>query len=309
MVSILIPTFNYDCSPLIRDLQRQAAELAAELGSAFRYEILVFDDGSSVEERERLQNGVEALPHCRVISTDKNVGQAKGRNILIGMAKYDWCLLIDSDAVVCSEDFLSQYWDARNEADVVCGALRNPVLETYKGHELRYKYEKAAEGRRTAEYRNRHPYEQFTAFNAMFRKRVFSTVCFDEKCTEYGYEDALMGLQLKAHGFTILHTDNALIHSGIDTNDSFLCKTEAALRTLSRLGETMQKAAGPSRLYHKLRKWHLAAVVSSCFGALRPLLRANLLSPHPSLFLFKWYKLGYYSLLQSEKMAKKHKIV
>lgn len=298
MVSILIPTYNYDCSPLVGDLQRQAAELQAEEGEGFGYEILVFDDGSCAEHLERLRRGVETLPHCHVLTLGKNVGQAQGRNILVDAAHYDWCLLIDSDAAVCTEDFLHQYWEARHAADAVCGALRNPEMANCRGHELRYKYEKAAERRRTAAYRNRHPYEQFTAFNCMIRKSVFDTLRFDEKCREYGYEDALMGLQLREHGFTILHTDNALIHTGIDTNEAFLRKTDAALRTLQRLGEPMQGAAGPSRIYKRLRQLHIAHLAAAGFGILKPLLRRNLLSGHPSLFLFNVYKLGYYCQLQ-----------
>ena len=42
MLSILIPTYNYDCSRLIRDLQAQAEQAGID------YEIIVADDASPI---------------------------------------------------------------------------------------------------------------------------------------------------------------------------------------------------------------------------------------------------------------------
>ena len=40
MLSILIPTYNYDCSRLVSDLQRQAERMG------IGYEVIVADDAS-----------------------------------------------------------------------------------------------------------------------------------------------------------------------------------------------------------------------------------------------------------------------
>lgn len=294
MVSILIPTYNYDCTRLVCALRQQAEALRCKVGADFGYEILVLDDGSEARFADLLREGIDALPRCRVLSAGGNVGRAAGVNFLVAQAQYPWCIVIDSDAEVCTADFLERYWDARHEADVVCGALRNPELRSVKGHELRYRYEKAAEKRRPATYRNAHPYACFSTFNVMFHKRVFDTLRFDEQCREYGYEDALMGLMLGRKGFSIVHIDNPLIHLGIDSNESFLMKTEAALRTLCALGEPMQSAAGASRVYRRLRQLRLVSPVLFLFKVLRPTLRRNLLGSKPSLLLFNVYKVGYY---------------
>lgn len=121
---------------------------------------------------------------------------------------------------------------------------------------------------------------------------------FDPRCREYGYEDALLGLVMKEQGLTLVHIDNPLIHTGLDTSREFLMKTEAAMRTLTRLTGTMQEANGVARLYDRLAKWRLAGVLRGVFRLVRPLLRRNLLGRRPNLFLFQLYKLGYYASLR-----------
>lgn len=300
MISILIPTRDFDCFALARDLQRQCAELSTE-DSAFQYEVIILDDGSTPAFYARLRSEVETLAGCRVVRAAQNVGRARGRNLLAAEARFGHLLFIDSDAQVCTPDFIRRYWAARNGADVVCGALRNPAPPPQRGHELRYRYEKAAERRRPATYRNAHPYDCFTTFNVMFRAGVFRTLRFDERCVDYGYEDALMGLMLRRHGFSIQHIDNPLVHTGIDTNREYLVKTETALRTLAHLGEPMQSRAGAARLYTALRRYHLAPAAAATFRCLSSLLRRNLLSRHPSLLLFQLYKAGFYCQLQAKK--------
>ena len=52
MLSVLIPIYNYDCRRLINSLSAQAENLDVE------YEILAFDDGSSLflEENREVKN-------------------------------------------------------------------------------------------------------------------------------------------------------------------------------------------------------------------------------------------------------------
>ena len=82
---------------------------------------------------------------------------------------------------------------------------------------------------------------------------------------------------MKEQGLTLVHIDNPLIHTGLDTSREFLMKTEAAMRTLTRLTGTMQEANGVARLYDRLAKWRLAGVLRGVFRLVRPLLRRNLL--------------------------------
>lgn len=297
MLSILIPTFNYDCTRLAADLRQQAAELQAR-DPAFDYEILVWDDASTEPATIEANRHIGQWDKCSFHSLPQNAGRAIIRNRMMQTSRGTRLLLIDSDAEVCSPRFVENYWLARNEAEVVCGGVRNVPRLPRQGHELRFRYEQSAEKKRTVAFRNRNPYLYFTTFNVMLSRSVAERLQFDERCTEYGYEDALYGLLLRQQGISIHHIDNPLVHLGIECNADFLCKTEAALRTLSRLGEPLQSAAGASRVVRKLERFKLRRSAASLFAWMRPSLQRQLTGPSPSLFLFKMYKVGYYALLQ-----------
>ncbi len=298
MLSILIPVFNYDCSMLVMDLGYQAARLKSRTTEEFDYEIILADDASTDAAAVSANKKAIAAVHGRYIAQPDNMGRARTCNRLAREARMGFLLLMDCDAGVVADDFLARYWADRHLADVVCGALVNPPGRPRVGHELRYRYERAAEGRRPAAVRRQSPYANFTTFNVLFRRDVFTKVCFDERCVEYGYEDALMGLMFERAGISVAHTDNALMHMGIDTSISFLDKTETALRVLHRLGDPMQSHAGASRVCRRLQRYRLARPVAFAFRTLRGLMRANLLGRHPSVRLFQLYKLGYYTNLE-----------
>ena len=292
MLSILIPTHEYYCDELVRALADDARGIDEPV------EMIVCSDGSSAAFDEELQRRLTAIEGADVkfMRTGGHLGPARTRNLLARESRGELLLFIDADAELAEKGFLARHIADAPDADVVCGALKNPDSMP-PGHELRMRYERAAEPRRSAEWRNMHPYENFTPFNVLIHRRAFEDLQFDERCKEYGYEDALYGLQLKEEGISILHTDNALIHRGIDTNESFLRKTETALRTLSHLGEPMQSHAGASRMCRKLGKWGLLPLLRVAFRLTKPLLLRNLRGKRPNLRLFNFYKLGYYALL------------
>lgn len=297
MLSILIPTFNYDCTRLVAALRELAAGLQAS-DATFDYEIMVWDDAST--------DSATAQTNCRISGWDKcefrrltvNLGRAAIRNRMIEVSHGDYVLLIDSDAEVGNPCFLKNYWHSRHKAEVVCGGITNPAELPGTGRELRYKYEQNAEKKRSVAFRNRHPYLYFTTFNVMLSREVTRRQMFDERCTEYGYEDALYGLLLRQSGVPVCHIDNPLVHLGIETSPVYLKKTEAALQTLSRLGEPLQSVAGASRVAKWLERCKLRHGVALLFARTRAALRKQLTGPNPSLFLFNVYKVGYYALLQ-----------
>ena len=301
MLSILIPIYNYDCSRLITDLDQQCRILRAELGQdVFDYELIMIDDASTNKKTEAINRETAHKSGGKYLVLKENVSRAKIRNLLAREAKGDYLLFLDCDTGVCNANFVRQYWADRDLAKVVCGNLRNPIGRAPRGCELRYRYERQAEANRPAAVRRQTPYACFTTFSVLFHREVFNRVEFDERCTEYGYEDALMGLMLDKMGIPIAHTDNALFHNGIDSNASFLQKTETALRVLHRLGEPMQSAAGASRLTRRLDRFRLTPTFAWMFRRVRGIIRANLLGRKPSLLLFNLYKLGYYVAFETE---------
>lgn len=285
-LSVLIPTFNYNCTSLVRQLQVQ---LPAE------GEIIVGDDCSTDADVVAKNGEIEALPGCRIFRANRNLGRAAIRNALAREAKGEWLLFIDADAEVRSESFIADYLAATEQAQVICGGTGNLPQCPRPAARLRYDYEMAAEKRLTLEHRRRFPYAQFTTFNFLIRRDLFLSICFDERLHEYGHEDTRFGLELKQRGIKVLHIDNKLTHLGLEDAEVYLQKTETALRSLASMDIEQQQHIRVSALALRLERWHLLGLIHILYQAGKPLLRANLLGKRPKQVLFAFYKLGAYT--------------
>lgn len=263
-LSVLIPTYNYDCSRLVSQLKEQLPEDA---------EIIVGDD-----------------------SPPNTLGRAARRNALAREARGEWLLFIDADAEVRSKTFIRDYLQHTGACQVVCGGTGNLPQCPRPEARLRYDYEVKVEKRLSLSYRRKHPYAQFTTFNFLIRRDLFLSICFDETLKEYGHEDTFFGLELKKRGIPILHIDNKLTHLGIEDADEYLRKTETALRTLASMSIEQRQDVRISAFALRLKRRYLYGFVRVLFKMTKPMLRANLLGKHPSQLLFTFYKLGYYSL-------------
>ena len=280
-LSILIPTFNDVCTALVTTLHEQAETLG------IGYEILVADDGSTDKAVVEKNRQINSLSHCRLIEQPANQGRAAIRNFLARQATYPWLVFIDSDMVVCREDFLRRYAETE-ETSIVDGGV---VIGQVQSGNLRSLYEKAAEQEHTFEKRQQSPYQDFHTANFMIERKLMLQHPFDERFRYYGYEDVLFGKAMQQAGIPITHIDNPLSFEVFEDNAAFIAKTEEGLRTLytfreelkgySRLLDTMSHLPRtPLRLWHKL------------FGKLE---KQNLIGPHPSLLVFKLYKIGFFS--------------
>ena len=285
-LSILIPTYNYNARVLVEELVER---IYAEGVNA---EVIVGDDGST-EPMNWLEE-LEGREGVRVLRFNENVGRARHLNRMAEQAEGEWMLIIDCDAHLESDFSLTAYIQAGLRAPVVCGGLRTPAVNPCPGATLRYKYECAADRKRSAAERNRHPYLQLSTFSLLIRHDVFMAIRFDENCLEYGYEDALFGVELQKRGIPILHIDNPLVHMGIEPNDVFLRKSETALRTLKRLNGRMQGNSHVENVANRLQRLHVAWAVRGLYRLFYQPMRGHLLGKHPSLTVFSFYKLGYY---------------
>ena len=296
LLSILIPTFNDDASQLVYALRNLA------LSEGITHEIVVGDDASAT--RMEWVEKVVALDGVRTVRPDHNLGRAAIRNLMADNAHGQWLLFVDSDALVEGDFSLLAYLLAGQQEAVVCGGLRHPDKNPNPAATLRYKYERKADKHRSAAHRARTPYHQLSTFNLLIRKDVFEKIGgFDSNCKEYGYEDVLLGAILKQFGIGILHIDNPLVHSGLDSNADFIAKTEASLRTLQRMREKMQGLSAIDNMASHIRALGLTPIVRRMFRWNRGFLRHNLLGDHPSLFLFNCYKLGYYVSLPPDSSS------
>ena len=284
-LSILIPTFNDPCSTLVRNLQQQAEALG------MTYEILVADDGSTQQNVLEENRSINALPHCQLIERGVNAGRASIRNFLAQQAHYAWLLFIDSDMVVCRNDYLRKYASCE-ETSIVDGGV---VIGARKRGNLRSLYEKAAESAHTPEERQLSPYRDFHTANFMIKRTLMLQYPFDERFRNYGYEDVLFGKAMEKAAIPILHIDNPMSFEIFEENEHFVSKTEEGLRTLYQFRHELQ---GYSRLLDRvqnlphtpIRWWH------RLFGAIE---RRILISRHPSLWVFNAYKIGYFLSLAS----------
>lgn len=286
MLSILIPTYNYDITRLVSELHQQAIEQFIE------FEIIVMEDGS--EEQTEVNRSVCKLSNCKQIVLKENIGRSATRNKLADMAIYEHLLFMDCDADVCSNQFIERYLAFCHEECVVIGGTAYDLEETNPDYSLRLKYGKEREARNAAERGK----NNFATFNFLISKNIFNRVRFDETIRGYGHEDMLFGHQLHQLGYEFTQIDNPLIHKGLDSNKVFLKKTEEATRNLFLLHKTGRYPflAQESKLlatFLKLNKWGLTRLLAFKFDIVKEILKRQLYHPNPSLLLYDLYKILY----------------
>ena len=285
-LSILIPSYNWDCTRLVCDLLEQIPQDA---------EIIVGNDKSTSENAIRAFQRIAGMKQCRVFEPSENLGRSRIRNRLFELSSGEWILFIDSDTQVDSPHFISNYLNATNEhpADVYYGGMKN-TKECPKGCELRWTYETVAARRLTVPYRQAHPFDSLTTQNFMIRHDAFVQTGFDENIRQYGYEDTLLFANLERLGKSVCHLENRLVHLDIDTNRSFLAKTREALRTLHSLPKEVWPDTKLTKLYHKLHALHLHRIIALIHLMLLPITKRLLQSRIAPISVFQLYKLGYF---------------
>ncbi|MDR0872386.1 MAG: glycosyltransferase [Prevotellaceae bacterium] len=289
MLSILIPTYNYNVTKLAGDLQQQAKS------SGIDFEIIIAEDGSQKFLKENAE--VEKMDFVRHLAFENNVGRGANINRLADAAQFDILLIIDSDAEVCSEDFLKNYLPFCNENAVVVGGTAYDENENNPKYSLRLKYGRAREAL-TVQVRENGKFQIFTTFNILISKKIFNQIRFNDNIREYGQEDTLFRSDLLRQNYKITHIENPLIHRGLDENAIFLKKTETSMKNLFLLYQTkkypeLRNYSNLLNTFLKLKKCHLIWIVNLFFMLSKKMITGNLMSKNPSLFLFDLYKLGF----------------
>src|SRR5690554_6669905 len=166
MISILIPTYNFNVYPLVKQLHTQAATLKID------FEITVYDDCSSipVREIEKINN----LPHSSFSILKKNIGRSAIRNLLATEAKNPNLLFLDADTKIMKDDFLKNYIDEiPKKYQIIYGGIRYQGSAPTKNEKLRWlsgvKREALA-----VEERQKQPHLRFLTLNFLIHKSVFS---------------------------------------------------------------------------------------------------------------------------------------
>jgi glycosyltransferase involved in cell wall biosynthesis len=304
-ISLLIPVFDYDIITLVHSMKNAMGKVPEF------FEIVIGDDGSSAEYREKYRS-LEA-DNVKVISSKKNIGRAAIRNKLARQAKGDFLIFIDADVMLpgTAEAYILKWLPFLKNSRVICGGtLYHDSAPGDPDNLLRWKYGKWREQKSAAE-RNKNPHAGFSTFNVLIEKSVFSKIRFNEELKQYGHEDTLLGYQLKKAGIDILHIDNGLIHEGLESNRDFLNKTKLGIENLSKLYDKVTDKRSFSetvkilRIYNQLKFFGLTRIMAAIFIKYRDRMEIRLDSSNISLLLFAFYKMSMFCTYREIHIRKK----
>ena len=286
MLSILIPTYNYDCYDLVLELHRQATELNIE------FEIIVADDCSK-NELPRLQL-INQLSNCQLIKPQHNLGRAKIRNFLADKSQHNHLLFLDSDSFPAHNNFLKNYIDfIPQNLTILGGGIYNESQDEH--HTLLTKYGITKERNNNPIHISKAP---FTSPNFLIPKTIFNKIRFNENIKGYGHEDTIFGIELSRLNIPYYRFDNSIIHLQIEDNQTFIRKTNESIQNLYNIYKTQQyteiQTLSPVlNLYTKIKKFHLTTIFAKIYQNYSNSLLKYCDNKNPNLKLFSLYKLCY----------------
>lgn len=297
MISICIPIFNYDVRQLVYSLNFQACELVIE------YEILLIDDGSDKLIKEKNRE-LASLPQVRYKELPQNIGRSAIRNMLANEASFRYLIFMDCDAEICNNDYIRRYAVCCSP-DVVCfGGCKYHTAPSDPRLHLRWLFGVNREDV-DAHIREKNPNLSFRTFNFLIDKNIMLTTKFDERLRGYGHEDTLFGIELLKKDIEIMHIDNPLIHTGLDSAETFIQRSEESLRNLIEIQRLLNKdktftdSVKILRTKHKISRLGLSPFAGLIFRISKKNLLKNLTGQSPFLFFFDLYRLGYLCSLHS----------
>ena len=288
MISILIPVYNQNVVPLVKDIKDQCEALDIQ------YQIMVFDDLS--DEETRKQNSV--LGHefgVNYLELSENLGRARIRNRLARMARYKHLLFIDGDSGIIKKDFVQCYLDQIEHAEIVYGGR---VYQDDKPSDrelmLHWKYGRTREAL-PLKKRLLDPYLNFQSNNFMISAWLFGKLKFDEGVEGYGYEDLLFAQKIKSVDGGILHIDNPVVHLGLEPASKIIDKTKNAIINLAKLnksGELLDTRL--IKFYKKMESYGMKNLLVNYFNSNEQSILKNLHSKNPSIRKFNLLKMAAY---------------
>jgi hypothetical protein len=290
MLSVLIPTYNYDITPLVHEIHQQA------LSCNMVFEILVYDDGSKSPLNKNNQS-INELEYCKFKELEHNIGRSAIRNLLGTDAKYEFLLFLDADVLPISSDFLLSYKKMLNlNTQIIYGGICYQKEVPAPKEKLRWIYGKKREAL-TVEERSKSPYLSFLTLNFIVRKGLFSHLKFNEDIPNLRNEDLIFAIDARAKQVTIKHINNPVLHLGIESSQKYLKKTIDTLHSFNIIiskGFLNPNDASLTRIAFKMESLKLGFVFRFIHRLFNTYFEKNLLSNKPSLFIFDVYRLCYF---------------
>lgn len=296
MLSILIPTYNYNTVALVKELYNQTSQITSE------FEIIVLDDCSNNETIIDENNAINTLENCCYLLNSTNLGRGLNRNKLVSLSKYNWLLIMDCDTYPKDNQFIRKYIDCinSNKNEAVFGGIVYQENKPKKEQMLRWTYGKERESVAVNE-RLKNPYRFTLTSNLLIKKDDIERCLFPDYLKNYGFEDLVLVLNLEKNNIVINQIENPTFHLGLETSETFIKKTETALTNLKWLmdnGKINPNDTKIGKYYAFMKSIKLNIFFGLFFNLVKKNIIKNLTSDKPSLLLFDVYKLGFISNLK-----------
>ena len=181
MLSILIPTYNYNIFPLVTELLDQTSKLDID------FEIICLDDGSKITFIEN--EAINKLKKCSFSSNETNLGRASNLNKLVKKAKFNHCLLLEADAFPKDKNYIKNYVSIiKEDINITFGGVIYSDKKPKNDSLLRWIYGHKRECK-NLDFRKRNPYNIVFSWNLLISKEMLQKFSFDASIKDYGFED------------------------------------------------------------------------------------------------------------------------
>ena len=290
MLSILIPTYNHSIKNLVYSIHKQC--IKADL----TFEILIYDDASIKKEIVKNNLEVEKLSNVCYNVCKKNIGRSAIRNRLWKLAKYNWLLFLDADVSIKSNDFIKNYIQAiEQNSEVIYGGLQYNKKIPEHNKILRWKYGKKREVK-SKKKRQNNSYVNLLSCNFLILKDIIKHVPFNEMIPKEANEDTLFSYDLKLKKINVVHIDNPVEHTNLESSNKFIEKSlfYSKYSLFFVENKLMDKDyIKIIKIYYKLKRMKLKFLLSTLYKLLKTFLKLQLRSKNPSMFIFDLYRLSY----------------
>lgn len=299
MLSILIPTYNYNVVPLVSELKKQANALTID------YEILVQDDCSTNSDLLNQNSEIKKFECTKIFFNTVNLGRGKNINSLVEKATYKWLLVLDCDMFPVGSYFISNYLSAieSSKSSFFYGGIRYKSEPPKEEEMLRWVFGNKREAIPLS-LRKKDSYRFALTSNILVEKSILIQTPFNPIVTKYGFEDLVLILELKKQHIAVQHIENPLYHLNLENSMNFIEKYQSSLENLKLLLDlkiVCPKSTRISLLKEKIGYFPINILVILLYTFFKKPILNNLTSKNPKLFLFDFYRLGYFFNLYHSK--------
>ncbi|WP_035664262.1 glycosyltransferase family 2 protein [Flavobacterium sp. ACAM 123] len=167
MLSILIPIYNYNAYPLVKELHSQCLEAKID------FEILCQDDFSNEYLKENQE--INTLENCSFSSNTANLGRGININKIARKAKQEWLLILDCDTFPKDSKFIERYLVEiqKNDQQIIFGGIIYDQKKPASNQLLRWVYGNEREAL-SIQLRNKNPDNSALTSNLLLKKELFS---------------------------------------------------------------------------------------------------------------------------------------